>query len=115
MTWTGRSLDDDIEEEDDDDNESIEPPSDTWRPLSRTPPIPLETIPMSYDPYALIRAQQHREEQLAHAAEHRLGQAARARMHRRPLLRHVGRLFVRVGRALGGDAEPASLQPARSR
>ncbi len=70
---------------------------------------------MSYDTYALIRAQQHREEQLAHAAEHRFGQAARARVQRRPVLRHVGRLFVRVGRALGADPEPTALQPARSR
>ncbi len=70
---------------------------------------------MPYDPYALILAQQQREEQIAHAAEHRLGQAARARLHRRPVLRHVGRLLVRVGHALGADADPSTLQPARSR
>ena len=70
---------------------------------------------MSYDMYALILAQQQRELQIAHAAEHRLGQAAKARAEARPLLRPVGRLFIRVGRALGADTDAAALQPARSR
>ena len=49
MTWTGRSLDDDIEEEDDDDDDdrTASEPDDR-----HAYPTSLETIPMSYDQYA---------------------------------------------------------------
>ena len=70
---------------------------------------------MSYDKYVLKRAQEHRERQVAEAAEHRLGRSAKVRARRRALFRPVGRLFVRIGRALGDDADPTVLQPARTR
>ena len=70
---------------------------------------------MSYDKYVLKRAQEHRDRQLSDAAEHRLGRSAKVRARRRAPLRPVGRLFVRIGRALGADADPTALQPARSR
>lgn len=70
---------------------------------------------MSYDQYALIHAQQLRERQMAHAAEHRLAMAGRRRAVRRSRLRPIGLMFVRLGHALGGEPEPAPLQPARSR
>lgn len=79
---------------------------------------PLETIPMSYDQYALIVAQQRRDQQIAHATEHRLamhGRMSAARTGRRSVLRPVGLVLVRLGHALGGEPEPSTLQPARSR
>jgi hypothetical protein len=70
---------------------------------------------MPYDPYALIVAQRERDQQIERAAEHRRHVWHHAPVARRPILRPVGRLFVRLGHALGGDAEPPTLQPARSR
>jgi hypothetical protein len=70
---------------------------------------------MPYDPYALILAQRERDRQIDRAAEHRRHMWHRASVARRPILRAVGRLFVRLGNALGGDVEPAAFQPARTR
>jgi hypothetical protein len=70
---------------------------------------------MPYDPYALILAQRERDRQIAHATEHRLARWHRVEVGRRPLLRPVGRLLVRVGHALDGDVDPSLMQPARSR
>jgi hypothetical protein len=70
---------------------------------------------MPYDPYALILAQRDRDRQIDSAAEHRRHMWHRASVARRPVLRPVGRLFVRLGHALGGDVEPTAFQPARTR
>jgi len=72
---------------------------------------------MSYEHYALILTQEHRERQMAEAAEHKLGISGRPVRGRRPMLRPVGRLFVRLGHAMGADGEPdqTTLQPSRSR
>ena len=70
---------------------------------------------MPYDPYALIVAQRERDQQVERAAEHRRHMWYRASAARRPMLRPLGRLFVRLGHALGGDVDANALQPARSR
>lgn len=74
---------------------------------------------MSYDKYALILALEHRQRQMNEAADHHRGRLARVQAPRRQRLRPVGRLFVRLGRALGAetgpDLDPTLLQPARSR
>ncbi len=74
---------------------------------------------MSYDKYALILALEHRQRQMTEAADHHLGHLARVHAPRRQRLRPMGRLFIRLGRALGAEAspdvDPTQLQPARSR
>jgi len=74
---------------------------------------------MSYAKYALILALEHRQRQMDEAADHHRGRLARVHAPRRQRLRPVGRLFIRLGRALGAesslDVDPTLLQPARSR
>lgn len=70
---------------------------------------------MPYDPYILMLAQRDRDRQIDRAAEHRRHMWHRAPVARRSVLRPVGRLFVRLGNALGADADPTALQPVRSR
>ncbi len=70
---------------------------------------------MPYDPYALTLAQDDRDRQIARATQHRLARWHRAEVGRRPVLRSVGRLLVRLGHALDGDVDPSALRPARSR
>jgi len=70
---------------------------------------------MPYDMYALILAQREHDRQIERAAEHRRHIWHRAPVARRPVLWPLGRLFVRLGRALGGEVDANTLQPARSR
>jgi hypothetical protein len=70
---------------------------------------------MSYDQYALIHAQQHREQQIADAAEHRLARLGRTRKTRRSPLRRLGHVLIRIGHALGAEPEAAPLRQAGSR
>jgi len=62
---------------------------------------------------ALRLAQEHRQRQIAEAAEHRLGRTSR-RAERSSVRRSVGRSLIRLGHALAAEPEP-TLQPARPR
>jgi hypothetical protein len=74
---------------------------------------------MSYDKYALILALEHRQRQIDEAADHHRSRLARVHTPSRQPLRPIGRLFVRLGRALGAEPDTTLdqtlLQPARSR
>ena len=63
---------------------------------------------------ALRLAQEHRQRQIAEAAEHRLGRVARRDAERSSIRRTVGRSLIRLGHALAAEPEP-TLQPARPR
>ena len=62
----------------------------------------------------LQRAQEHRERQIAEAAEHRRAFATRTSPAPRPVRRAIGRALVRLGSALANECEP-TMQPARPR
>lgn len=64
-------------------------------------------------PYDHAFAHSVRAEQLAEAADHRLARAARSRADHHGALAPIGRLFVRVGVALGGES--TTFTPVRSR
>jgi hypothetical protein len=59
-------------------------------------------------------AQEHRQRQIAEAAEHRLGRLARDAADRGSVRRTVGRSLIRLGHALAAEPEP-TLLPARPR
>jgi len=63
---------------------------------------------------ALRLAQEHRQRQIAEAAEHRLGRSARTSADRSSVRRSVGRSLIRLGHALAAEPEP-TLQPVRPR